>query len=360
MDLILRDNNLKAISIIDTYESLIWTDRYDSYGDFQICMPITKEVFDLMRMDYYLQNRDSEHVMIIESLEIKSDAEAGNLLTITGRSLESILNRRIVWGMKTLSGNLQDAIKSLLDDCIISPMDRNRQISNFIFEYSTDPAITELTIESQYTGDNLYDIIHNICSERNIGFKITLNDNNQFVFKFYAGVDRSYNQTSNPYVIFSPKFDNLSNSNYIESLSAMKTVALIGGEGEGSARKYVMIFNSKHDVMLFYSGLGRREIFVDARDLASQTDDGETISEWGYEEMLRQRGREKFEENAKLTSFEGEIQTTNMFKYGEDFFNGDIVQIANEYGHNSRVRIIEMVTSDNSSGYSVYPTFKTI
>lgn len=49
-----------------------------------------------------------------------------------------------------------------------------------------------------------------------------------------------------------------------------------------------------------------------------------------------------------------------MFKYGEDFFNGDVVQIANEYGHETRARILEIVMSEDNEGVSLYPTFKTI
>lgn len=61
-----------------------------------------------------------------------------------------------------------------------------------------------------------------------------------------------------------------------------------------------------------------------------------------------------------VTSFEGETETTIMFQYGKDFFNGDIVQIANEYGHETKARILEIVRSEDKDGYSVYPTFKTI
>ena len=65
-------------------------------------------------------------------------------------------------------------------------------------------------------------------------------------------------------------------------------------------------------------------------------------------------------ENVSITSFEGETETTIMFQYGKDFFNGDIVQIANEYGHETKARILEIVRSEDKDGYSVYPTFKTI
>lgn len=352
MDLIVLNTNLDAITIVDTFESFIWTDRYHEYGDFELYTSISDGILNHIRQDYYLQNIESEHVMIIEKLLINSDTENGNHLTVTGRSLESILNRRIVWGRKTLSGNLQNGIKELLDECIINPSDSDRKIDNFVFEYSDDPAIVALTINAQYTGDNLYDVIYKICSERDIGFKVTLNSNKQFVFKLYAGSDRSYEQVTNPYVIFSPNFDNIINSNYIESKSALKNVALVGGEGEGSARKYTTVGGG--------IGLNRRELFVDARDISSDVGEGIALANDDYIAQLQQRGNEKLAENTDVTSFEGQVETTLMFKYGEDFFNGDIVQIANEYGHETRARVLEIVISENEEGLSIYPTFKPI
>ena len=195
-------------------------------------------------------------------------------------------------------------------------------------------------------------MIQKICEERNIGFKITLNDNKQFVFKLYAGTDRSYDQTVVPYVVFSPNFENIINSNYMESKASLKNITLVGGEGEGSARKYTTVGSG--------SGLNRRELFTDARDISSDVGDGVVLSNAEYTAQLQQRGKEKLAENTDVTSFEGQVETTIMFKYGEDFFNGDVVQIANEYGHETKARILEIVTSENEEGTSVYPTFKTI
>lgn len=352
MDLIVLNENRIPIAIIDTYQSLIWTDRYWECGDFELCTSATNDIFGCIRQDYYLQTRDSEHVMIVEELRIDSDPEEGNTLIVSGRSVESILGRRIVWGRIILSGNLQNAIKTLLNECVISPIDTDRKIDDFIFEESTDPAITELTIEAQYTGDNVYELLIKICKDLGIGFKIFLNEERQFVFKLYSGSDRSYDQTENPYVVFSPKFENLVNSKYIESKKALKNVALIAGEGEGSERKFSSVGSG--------IGLNRRELFVDARDISSSTESGATITDEEYTAQLRQRGKEKLSENVEVVSFEGQAESTVMFRYREDFFDGDIVQVANEYGHEHKARILEMVISVDENGLSIYPTFYTI
>lgn len=71
----------------------------------------------------------------------------------------------------------------------------------------------------------------NCAIPKNVGFRIKLSDDNKFVFKLYAGADRSYDQFTNPYVIFSPKFENVINTNYLESKKTLKTVTLVAGEG---------------------------------------------------------------------------------------------------------------------------------
>lgn len=349
MDLYILNTDLQTVAIVDTYKSLIWTDRYNSYGDFELYLLIQNELLQYLKQDYYVWNANSEHTMLIETLSIKTDIEEGNNLTVTGRSLESILDRRIIWGQKTVSGNLQNAVKTLLEECIINPSDSNRKIPNFVFQSSDDPNVTGLTVEAQYTGDNLYDAIQKLCEEHEIGFKVTLSNAGEFIFQLYAGSDRSYNQTGLPYVVFSPGFENIINSNYIESRSSLKNVTLVGGEGEGASRKYTTVGSG--------SGLNRREIFTDARDISSDVGEGRTLSEDEYNAQLQQRGSETLAENTDTTSFEGEVETTTMFQYNIDFFNGDVVQIANEYGHERTARISEVVMSEDGNGFSIYPTF---
>ena len=352
MDLMILDTNKNPLCLLDVYNSFIWTDRYFKYGDFELPASMSEDLLQYLKQDYYITNANSEHVMIIEKLLINSDIENGNTIIVSGRSLESLLERRIVWNRTTLSGNLQSGIKKLLDENIISPTDSSRKINDFIFEESTDSAITGLTIDGQYTGDNLYEVIASICQENGIGFEITLNNSKQFVFKLYSGVDRSYDQSVYPYVVFSPNFENMVESNYMESKMAMKNVTLIGGEGEGNARKYTSVGTA--------SGLDRRELFTDARDIRAEDDEGNAISEAEYLKQLEQRGRENLAENIAVVAFEGQADVVSMFVYGVDFFMGDIVQIADEYGHETKSRMVELVSSESEEGVSTYPTFASV
>ncbi len=351
MELLVLDTNFESVTIVDSFESLIWTDRYCAYGDFELHLPVNSELISNLKENYYLWLKESQHVMIIEETSIISDTENGDYLVVTGRSLESLLERRIVWEQTTLTGNFQTGIKKLITEAVISPSISDRKISNFIFQDSTDEVVTALTISVQLTGDELYTAIAKLCALNDIGFRITLTDQNQFAFELYAGVDRSYEQLANPFVIFSPNYENIINSNYYTSNTNLRNITLVAGEGEGTDRTTTTVGSG--------TGLTRREVYTDARDVSSEVD-GEALSTSAYLALLYERGEEKLKDYTSVTAFEGEVEATKLFVYGEDFFIGDIVQIANEYGHEGRSYISEIVMSQNEEGITMYPTFQMI
>lgn len=352
MELLIMDENFAGVSTLDIFESLIWTDRYYACGDFEIYMPCSENMLSILKQDMYLYLRESEHIMIIEDIQIDTDVEDGAHLTVTGRSLESILDRRVIWNLTTLSGGLQAGIKQLLNENAISPSDPARAIPNLVFEDSTDIKITNLSLNAQYYGENLYDVICEVCESNEIGFKITLNDSNQMVFSLYAGTDRSYEQTENPYVIFSPGFDNLLNSNYISSKKTLKTVTMITGEGEGSDKKKAVAECSNGAG----SGLNRREMHTDASGI-SQTDGENTISDEAYTALLQRQGIDELAQNTRTESFEGEVSSGRTYTYGTDYFMGDIVQNVNEFNIEATSRVTEYIMSQDESGIERYPTF---
>lgn len=337
---------------------MIWTERYQEYSDFEIYTPIDLNALQYLQIDYYLWRKDSEKVMIIESVQLTSSAENGNHMTIKGRSLESILDRRIIWDQTNISGSLQNGIQKLINEAIISPKDTKRKIQNVTFKASTDVAVTSVKADHQFTGDNLYETIVKLCILYGLGFRVTLTADNKFEFSLYAGAIRDYSQEKNPYVVFSEKFDNLLNSDYLEYNSKWKTIALVAGEGEGEERRRIEVTNSKTS----YTGLSRRELYVDARDLSSDDpeDYEKKIPDEEYEEMLRNRGLEYLSENKIVKSFAGDVDPNSMFRLNEDYFLGDIVQIQNEYGIEERVRIIEIVMSEDIGEITTYPTFTVV
>lgn len=355
MDLLVLNQSFEVIYIIDTYESVLWVDRYDTPGEFEIYTSVTEDLLKYPVPNNYLKFVDSDKLMIIEDLEITTAVEDGNHIKITGRSLESILDRRVISTVANaqdlnVSGSLQTTIKTLLTNNLISPTDTARIIPSFIFEESTDQNIIDLTYENQFKGVTVLEIVEQMCQARDIGFKVTLNDANQFVFKLYKGTDRSYNQDVNSYVIFHPNFDNIIKADYKENNSDAKTFCYLHATySNGSSTVDKILTKGEGE------GLNRKEVYVDS---SISKDDGVSMTDW--EKQLDEDASASLSERKVKKEFDGECETQRMFTYGKDFFLGDVVQVADEYGHETPSRITEYLWSISDSGVENYPTFTAI
>lgn len=349
MDFTILNSSFEPVYILDTYESFIWVDKFNEPGTFELYASVTKDILEFIKPDYMIRNPLSEHVMIIEDISYESDSDNGNHIKAIGRSLESILDRRIVWTQTNFNNaSIDSVISTLLNDAIITPSIPDRKIDNFD-EYtpSNDARITALKVNHQYTGDNLLTVIEDLCSEFGIGFKIILNEEGKFVFSLYQGQNRSYNQTTNPYVTFSPEFDNVIRSTYTDEMSSNKNVVLVGGSGEGTSRLFKTVGAKK--------GFARREMFADAKDIQKGS-----LSTSKYMALLEYRGVSVLDETNHRITFDSECDTSRLYVYDKDFFLGDIVQIANEYGIEASARVTEFTWSSTSSGVETYPTFLAI
>ena len=347
MNFYLLDTSLKYIRIIESYSSMIWAQRYFEAGDFELHMPVSADVLhDFQRNYYIVRDDDLTQAMIIENIQITTDVEAGDYITITGKSLKSILNRRIIWTQTVVRGNLETAIRSLITQNVISPVIAARAIDNVILGDTI--GLTD-SINSQFTGDNLGETLTILGRTYGIGYDLKLDiANKNFIFVLIKGEDRTYQQNVNPRVVFSNTYENLLTTDYTLNSDEYKNVALVAGEGEGTARKTATIGTA--------SGLNRYELFVDARDISSN--DGE-IQPADYNDLLVSRGMEDLSQCEIVEDINGEVETHSLYKPNIDYFVGDIVEIINMYGISMTPRIIELIECVDENGYTCIPTFST-
>lgn len=232
MDLYILNKQFRRTAYVEAYNSAIWSLRYAEYGDFEIHVPYFSDLTSYLMSAAYVYDKTTETAMFVEDVEIDSTVEDGSMVIFKGRSLESILTRRIIWRKKTVSGKIQDIIQGLLNENIISPTETDRQIPNFIFQSNSDTRLNDYVIDEhspiELHGDILYDIVKYLCDLYDVGFKITLNSLNQFVFQLYCGkiLDGS-DEDNRRTVLFSPKMDNLSNTRYYQSSQNYKNVTRI-------------------------------------------------------------------------------------------------------------------------------------
>ena len=341
---VIADTSFTRLCAVDDYISFIWATRYYDVGDFELVVSMASPIVAYVRRGHYVMRDGIGEVGIIEHIAITSDLNEQLTMVITGRFLTSILARRIIAQQTQVSGTIEACIKTLVNQNAISPTDPNRAIPGLQYGTWDIPATT---MEQQFTGKGLLEVVQDICKTYNIGFRIDLASGNAFSLVLYTGVDRSYDQSANPYVVFSNEYDNLASSDYSEDYQSVVTDVLVAGEGEGLDRKTAWASKATN------SGLDRYELYVDARN--ASTNDG-AISDDVYYAQLREEGLENI--TSVVQAFAGEVYLTNL-KLGIDFGIGDIVVIENaRWGVSANARLVEVIESVSEAGvYTVTPTF---
>ena len=342
---IILNENFERAAEIDDFISFIWTTRYYTSGDFELCADISRA--DVLAVGNYVTRKsDDSHVGIIETIKFQYNEDHEEMIIVSGRFLPAFLSRRIISSQTQLSGLISDCIESLINENAINPTITARQIPGLTFSSSVTSS-TEM--DAQYTGENLLDTIASICETYSIGFDCTLGENNAFNFSLYEGVDRSYAQSTNPHVVFSDLYDNLLTSEYDEDRQSYVTDVLVGGEGEGTSQTIVWAAKDSQ------SGLNRYESFLDA---SSAVTNENIITQETYEKQLEGLGLE--EVTSYTTAFSGEVDFTNVI-LGVDINVGDLCVIENtRWGIYINSRLVEVIESIGEDGaYAAVPTFGT-
>lgn len=79
------------------------------------------------------------------------------------------------------------------------------------------------------------------------------------------------------------------------------------------------------------AGLARRELYIDARDLQSDSDPDNPLTPEQYRAVLTNRGKEKMAEHQLVRSFSVTVRTYDpTYTLGEDFFLGDTITVTDD------------------------------
>lgn len=339
----LENDTFTKIKVIDNATSVIWVKRFNAVGNFELYIKASTELLELFTGDLFITRNESNVAMYVEKVQLNTDSENGDYLVITGRSAECILSWRVVMRVvySSASTTAEYIIRNSIDKTLISDIIPNNNISWLTLgeDHEWQDYITR-----QYTGKNVLDIVQDLCVTYNYGFEFEWNGSG-FTINLYKGTDRSYDQTDNTYIVFSPEFENLGNTEYIQDTMNYANAAIIGGEGEGTERKFAVVLPQG------ITGFNRRMIYIDARQ--SSSDD---LTESQYTDMLIAQGKEELEQRKITTSFNGEILNYNNYTYGVDYNLGDKVSIINEYGIRGNATITEITEVEDDTGYKLIPT----
>lgn len=342
-----ENSTFSMLKVIDTATSVIWVERYQDIGQAELYLSATPELVNLFTSnEIFITRPDRERGVYVENVKLTENVETGDYLTITGRMAEVMM----LWRVMPFS-NFQDSeqLGRFTAERIIRDVLDTWLLPNAIF--TSDNDIDFLSIEQshgwedyterQFTGKTVFSLVQDLCSSFDYGFRFVWTGSG-FEIQLYKGTDRSFEQSENTYVIFSPDFNNLTSSEYIKDSSNYYNSAICAGQGEGAERAIVYVTAQNT------TGFKRRTMWVDARQSAGE---GST-----YYKQLADQGRAAISEKKRIESFTGEVFTQGSYQYGVDYFLGDKVAVKNNYGITGSARVVEITEVEDEEGYRLIPT----
>lgn len=320
-----NDGTFDNIGEINKYSSFVWGSSYNGYADFELWAPITSENREYLQAGHILWC-GGENAAVIEIVKSVRDANGVQTYDIKGRTLESLLTSRIIWGTAVYNNTfVSDVMYGLVNSQCVSPANTARKIP--FLEYDGSIKLGQ-RISVQKTGGELYDMLTSLAADMDMGFKIIFDPvGKRMIFKVVQGMDRTSNQSAVDKVEFSTDLEDLLESSYYKNIQDNKNIVLVAGEDSGEQRK----FNTNDNGGT--RGLERKELYVDARDIQSKyTDDAgveHQIADDIYLNMLLQRGYEKISECQTIENFEAQVRTFGDVQnaLGRDFYVGDLITV---------------------------------
>lgn len=308
-----------ALGSISQYTSLTWPDKYNGYDSFELYAPVTDHNRDLLQKGYilYIKKRNA---CIVEIIDSEFDEEGKRTYLIKGRTIEALLESRIIWNPYSCTNKYISTIMyDIVNENCVNPTNSSRKIP---YLYCAKDTFIGNKIEYQESDSTVYKALVDLSQEQEIGFTIDfLPENKKLQFRVYQGDDLSKYSDSNC-ILLSTTMEDILSSDYYLNIQAEKNVALVAGEGTGSKRKKISVGESNSQ------GFNRKELYVDARDLQSTVykEDGseQTLTESEYLSSLTTRGLNSLAKCSIAQTFEAQIRTIGgQYSFGIDYNNGD-------------------------------------
>lgn len=357
MELYTLDASLRRIEVIDVFQSLVWTERWSSMGDFQLVVDSTAENRRLLTPGTRLAVDRSYRVMEIETINDEVDDDGKKTIRFSGPELVRVLEDRLAkasnsnlvtdpaWTLTGTPGNI--ARKVFTDICVTGTLSQWDKIPfiqpGTIFPASTIPEPAD-SINYVVEPKSVYEVIKTICETYNLGFRLVRNfDTSQLYFDIYAGSDRTTSQSVLAPVVFAPELDNLQNTKELTTYAGVKNVAYVYND-----QGFQEVLDQGIDPQI--SGFERKVLFVKADNYPG------TPTAQQLKDFLTQKGLAELAQTRAMTAFDGEINQSSTYRYGIDYDLGDLVELRNSDGNTNRMRVTEQIFACDEQGDRQYPT----
>ena len=340
MGLHILNSHFQRESMIEKYESYIWTERFSAYGDFQLIIQSNPTNRARFPKGTYLGLDGSMRVMRIKTVEDTRDDEGKAVLKITGPSLEQVLEERIARGNWStleaipkwiLTGTPAGiARKIFMDICasgVLDPRDTIPLLQPGSFLPPDTLPEPDVIVSMELEIASVYAVLKEICDAWDLGFRlIKKGDDQELYFNIYSGNDRTASQTGAAPVVFAENLDNLSNITSLQSDVGYKNVAYVFCD---IATAVVYSPEAPSNV----SGFDRNVLLVKVDDI------GDLTAGPALQAFLIKRGQEELAKARKTAAFDGQISQNGKYKYNEHYTLGDMVEMRNSDGAKKLLRV---------------------
>jgi hypothetical protein len=356
MELYILDSSLRRIEMVEQFESMIWTERYSAYGDFQLDIVPSLAEPALVTQGTFLGIDKSDRTMYITSVEDDVMDDGKKIFKIKGRSIEAFLEDRpngysymsspfnpmITWGPDTPGGILRWLVQNYLRT--------NANVATDVFpflqaeSYSATGRLEEYSslVTVSMSPNSLYASMKELADTYNLGMRIRRPaDDSKLYFDIYRGYDRTTSQTVRDAVVFSEALDSLTNTSTLTSSDSFKNVAYVF-----APNGFQIVYGGAADATT--TGFERKVLMVDASDITTAA--GATLNT-----QLLQRGLQELAKHRSAIAFDGEIRA-NAYTYGLHYGLGDLVEKRSDAGAINQMLVSEQIFISDEQGERAYPT----
>lgn len=349
------DNTFENIGEVNQYDSLIWPDKFNGYASFELWAPITEENSEYFKKGNILWC-GGDNAAKVEIVKSTINDKGNKTFNVKGRTLEVVLTTRIIWGTYNASNKYAStAMYEIVNQNCVNPTNIKRKIP--YLECAEDKQLGG-KMSVQKTGGDVYDSLTTIAGSKDLGFNVLFRPKEKkLIFEVVAGVDRTIEQSIVDPVEFSTDLEDILSSSYYTNDQDEKNVAFVQGEGDGASRVSQISGNNELE------GFDRKELYVDARDLQSETvnEDGSTTSLTPdeYKAALVNRGDDKLSECEVTETFEAQIRVFGdvQYEFGKDYQKGDKVTVRDRQLNVVVSARITEVEEDFDDEYALVLTF---
>lgn len=358
MDFYILDDLYRREEVIDNFVSLIWAERYNDVGDFELVVHNTLRMRNLLVENTQVTVTGSRRFAIIQTITKKDGADGARYLTVKGSMAEAILVDRPArpsrsnstvaptWAITGLPADIAYTVfHKIMVEGVLSVDDKLPQFAEGSAYAAGNIALPAESLTLEIPPDSVLNAVKQICDMYNLGFRFSFNPYSvapNIYFDIYVGSNRTAGQTTLDPVIFSQNLNNLEDVSELNSVEGYKNVA------------HVVSPNGVRDVLgvlpdSIRSGWDRHVLYVDASDitLAAGPDLDAALDQRGLEELAKYRS---------TSAMDGQLPETSDYVYEVHYFLGDLVEMRNEDGVANIMRVTEHIRVEDEQGYRAYPT----